>query len=175
LLYPQLSWEEFGGSFLSLMAYLSPKGRIGENSMPVKQRPCPGTRNGVLRDSSDMVNIARLPEPQFPEDATLRPSERYLKPMPHHALKSGLLQCNLRGVERFLVKEFKGMSGAPKSLYNVQQGRTWDRLTGTSHVPYGDTGPVLAVGVTPHQGGRESRPQGEGGQVIGHSRAERCA
>ncbi len=28
----------------------------GDNSMPVKQRPCPGTRNGVLRDPSDMVN-----------------------------------------------------------------------------------------------------------------------
>src|SRR5512135_719293 len=32
--------------------------------------------------------------------------------------------------------------------------------------PYGDTGPVLVVRVTPHQGGRESRPQGEGGQVM---------
>src|SRR6267154_4886045 len=29
---------------------------------------------------------------------------------------------------------------------------------------YGDGGLVVVVGVTPHQGGRESRPQGEGGQ-----------
>src|SRR5882672_8281105 len=32
--------------------------------------------------------------------------------------------------------------------------------------PYGDTGPVVVVRVTPHQGGRESRPQGQGGQVM---------
>jgi len=34
--------------------------------------------------------------------------------------------------------------------------------------PQGDGGLVVAAGVTPGQGGRESRPQGEGGQVIGH-------
>ena len=32
---------------------------------------------------------------------------------------------------------------------------------------YGDGGLVVVAGVTPGQGGRESRPQGEGGQVIG--------
>src|SRR6266853_3955121 len=32
--------------------------------------------------------------------------------------------------------------------------------------PYGDTGLVVVVRVTPQQGGRESRPQGEGGQVM---------
>src|SRR6202035_3068009 len=32
--------------------------------------------------------------------------------------------------------------------------------------PYGDTGLVVAVRVTPHQGGRESRLQSEGGQVM---------
>jgi hypothetical protein len=68
------------------------------------------------------------------------------------------------------------MSGAPKLLYDVWQGRTWDHLTGTCHVPYGDTGLVVVVGLAPHQGGRESRPQsGEGGQVIGHSKAGRYA
>jgi hypothetical protein len=74
------------------------------------------------------------------------------------------------------MREFKGMSGAPKSLCYVWQGRTWDRLTGASQVPYGDTGLIVVVGATPHQGGRENRPQpGEGGQVIGHSKAARCA
>ena len=73
------------------------------------------------------------------------------------------------------MREFKGMNGAPKSLYYVWQGRTWDRLTGTRHVPYGDRGPVVVVGVTPHRGGRESRPQGQGGQVIGYPRAGRYA
>src|SRR6266542_4086600 len=36
--------------------------------------------------------------------------------------------------------------------------------------PYGDAGPVVVVGVTPHQGVRESRKQGKGGQVIGYRR-----
>ena len=67
------------------------------------------------------------------------------------------------------------MSGAPKSLYDVWQGRTWDRLTGTRHVPYGDTGLVVVAGVTTCQGGRESRPQGEGGQVTGYPKAGRYA
>ena len=143
--------------------------------MPVKQWPCPGTRNGVLRDPSDTVK-ARLPESQSPEDATFRPSEMYLKPAPCHAFESALIGRNLRGAERLPMKEFKGMNGAPKSLYDVWQGRTWDRLTDTSQVPYGDTGPVVVVGVTPHQGGRETRPQpGEGGQVIGYSKAARYA
>jgi hypothetical protein len=156
------------------MAYLDPKGN-GERSMPVKQRSCPGTRSGALRDPSETVK-ARLPESQSPEDATFRPSEMYLKPAPCHAFESALIGRNLRGAERLPVKEFKGMSGAPKSLYNVWQGRTWDHLTGTSQVPYGDTGLVVVVGVTPHQGGRESRPQsGEGGQVIGYSKAARYA
>jgi hypothetical protein len=39
----------------------------------------------------------------------------------------------------------------------------------------GDGGPVVVVGVMPHQGGRESRPQGEGGQVTGYLKAGRYA
>src|SRR3954454_12488624 len=100
----------------------------------------------------------------------------YLKPAPCRALESVPIGRSLRGAERLPMREFKGMSGAPKSLCYVWQGRTWDRLTGPSHVPYGDTGLVVVVGVTPHQGGRENRPQsGEGGQVIGHSKAGRSA
>ena len=60
------------------------------------------------------------------------------------------------------------------------QGDEWDAyvtLTRTTRTnvgsptgreSYGDGGPVVVAGVTPRQGGRESRPQGEGGQVIGH-------
>src|SRR5205085_5401041 len=36
----------------------------------------------------------------------------------------------------------------------------------TGRESYGDGGLVVVAGVTPGQGGRESRPQGEGGQVI---------
>src|SRR6266567_6847254 len=40
---------------------------------------------------------------------------------------------------------------------------------------YGDGGLVVVAGVAPCQGGRESRPQGEGGQVIGHRKVGRYA
>src|SRR6266699_4156613 len=39
--------------------------------------------------------------------------------------------------------------------------------------PYGDTGAVVVVRVTPHQGGREGRPQGKGHQVAGYPDTER--
>ena len=41
--------------------------------------------------------------------------------------------------------------------------------------PHGDGGPVVVAGVTPGQGGRESRLQGEGGQVTGHREIVRYA
>jgi hypothetical protein len=71
------------------------------------------------------------------------------------------------------VRAFKEMSGTPTSCYDVQLGRTWDHLRDAS--PMGDGGPVVVVGVTPDQGGRESRPQGQGGQMTGHSNTGRYA
>jgi hypothetical protein len=50
------------------MAYLEPKGE-GNNSMPGKQRSCPGVRSEALRDPRDMGK-ATLPESQSPDDAT---------------------------------------------------------------------------------------------------------
>ena len=41
--------------------------------------------------------------------------------------------------------------------------------------PHGDGGLVVVAGVTTGQGGRESRLQGEGGQVTGHSKTGRYA
>jgi hypothetical protein len=58
---------------------------------------------------------------------------------------------------------------------------TLGRMTGTNagspagREPYGDRGPVVVVGVAPHQGGRESRLQGDGAQVAGYPRAGRYA
>ncbi|MGH4010554.1 MAG: tyrosine-type recombinase/integrase [Pseudonocardiaceae bacterium] len=49
LLYPLLSREGCGGRSLGLMAYLGPKGRRRENSMPGNRRPCPGVWGGVPR------------------------------------------------------------------------------------------------------------------------------
>lgn len=40
----------------------------------------------------------------------------------------------------------------------------------TGREPYGDGVPVVVAGVTTGQGGRESRPQGQGAQEIGHRR-----
>jgi hypothetical protein len=71
------------------------------------------------------------------------------------------------------MRAFKEMSGTPTSRCYVRQGRTWDRPRDTS--PGGDGGLVVVVGVTPDQGGRESRLQGEGGQVTGHPWAGRYA
>ncbi|MCA1672120.1 MAG: transposase, partial [Actinobacteria bacterium] len=47
LLYLLLSREGFGGRSLGLMAYLGPKGRRRENSMPGNQRPRPGVWGGA--------------------------------------------------------------------------------------------------------------------------------
>jgi hypothetical protein len=67
------------------------------------------------------------------------------------------------------------------------QGDEWDayvtlaRAAGTNvgspmgRESYGDGGLVVVAGVTPGQGGRESRLQGEGGQVIGHHQVGRYA
>src|SRR5216683_1032147 len=41
--------------------------------------------------------------------------------------------------------------------------------------PRGDGVPVVVVGVTTHQGGRESRLQGKGAQVTGYLTTERYA
>jgi hypothetical protein len=65
------------------------------------------------------------------------------------------------------MREFKVMSGTPKSC-SIRATRT-NVGSPKGREPYGDTGPVVVVGVTPHQGVRESRKQGEGGQVIGHA------
>jgi hypothetical protein len=55
-----------------------------------------------------------------------------------------------------------GMSGLPTSCSDVQQRRTAGLPTGGD--PYGNGVPTVVVGVTTHQGGRESQPQGEGAQ-----------
>ena len=71
------------------------------------------------------------------------------------------------------MRGFEEMNGTPTSRCYVQSGRTWDRRRDAS--PMGDGGPVVVVGVTPDQGGRESRPQGQGDQVTGHLNAGRYA
>jgi hypothetical protein len=171
LLYPRRSREELEGGFLGPMAYPDPKGERN-SSMPAKRRSGPGVRAGVSRDPCDMAK-AGLPKSQSPDDETRRPPERHLLPAPRSATTSFAGCRNLRGVERCPVRAIKEMSGTPTSRSDVQQGRTRDQPSGREH--QGDGVPIVVVGVAPHRGGRESRPQGEGAQVAGHRRARRYA
>jgi len=70
----------------------------------------------------------------------------------------------------------EGIQGDEWGAY-VALGRMTETNVGSpvGREPYGDGVPVVVVGVTPHQGVRESRKQGEGEQVIGHSKAWRYA
>ena len=55
------------------------------------------------------------------------------------------------------------MGGLRRARY-VQRRRTTGSPTGRE--PYGDGVPVVVAGVTTCRGGRESRSQGEGAQVV---------
>jgi hypothetical protein len=129
LLYPQFSWEELGGRFLGLMAYLDPKGE-GDQSMPGKQWPCPGVRARGAADPRNMVKATSGVQGDAP------------------------------------VRAFKEMSGPP----TFRSTRTTRTNAGSpmGRESHGDGGLVVVAGVAPRQGVRESRKQGEGGQVIGH-------
>ena len=114
-----------------------------------------------------------LPEAESPEDAKNRPPERHPKPAPRSVAASYRGRCNLRGVERCPVRAIKEMSRTPTSRSDVQQGRTRDQPSGRES--QGDGVPIVVAGVATRQGGRESRPQGEGAQVAGHRSAARYA
>jgi hypothetical protein len=170
-LYPRRSRDELEGRFVGLMAYPDPRGERN-NRMPAKRRPCPGVRAGVSRDPRDMAK-AGLPESQSPDDVMMRPSERHpiLTPCSATAWEGGC--CNLRSVERCPARAIKEMSGTPTSRSDVRQRRTRDQPWGCEAL--GDGVLVVVVGATTHQGGRESRPQGEGAQAMGCSVAGRYA
>ena len=70
----------------------------------------------------------------------------------------------------------EGIQGDEWGAY-VTLGRTTGTNTGSpaGHEPQGDGVPTVVVRVTTHQGGRESRLQGEGAQVIGYLSTERYA
>ena len=107
-----------------------------------------------------------MPEAQSPEDASRHPPERRLKPVPCPALVYRICRRNLRNTERYPMRVFKEMSGPPKFCL-IRTTRT-NAGSPTGRESYGDGGLVVVAGVTTCQGGRESRPQGEGGQVTGH-------
>jgi hypothetical protein len=70
----------------------------------------------------------------------------------------------------------EGIEGDEWAAY-VTLGRTTGTNAGSpaGREPHGDGVPVVVVGVATHQGGRESRPQGEGAQVAGDPEAGRHA
>ena len=94
------------------------------------------------------------------------PPERRLIPAPYPAPASADGRCNLRDMGRCPVRAFKEMSGEPKSR-SIRATRT-NVGSPKGREPYGDAGPVVVAGVTTGQGRRESRLQGEGGQVTGY-------
>ena len=153
------------------MAYLEPKGE-GDSSMPLKRRPCSGVGGGASWDPRDMAK-AGLPESQSPVDGRSHPSE-----------------IDARSRRRALPG-FSAMAWAPSERGAMPsegiEGDEWDAYltlsrtartnmgSPTGRESYGDGGPVVVAGVTTGRGVRESRNQGEGGQVIGHLRVGRYA
>jgi hypothetical protein len=140
--------------------------------MPENRRSSPGVRGDASWDPRDMAK-ATLPKPQSPEDAIAASVGKTPDTGATPCDNSHEWLSHLRGVERCPVRAIKEMSEAPKSRSDVQQGRTRDQPSGRE--PQGDRVPIVVVRFTPHQGGRESRPQGEGAQVTGHPRTGRYA
>ena len=70
----------------------------------------------------------------------------------------------------------EGIQGDEWGAY-VTLGRTTRTNAGSpaGREPQGDGVPIVVVGVTTHQGGRESRLQGQGAQVTGYLSTERYA
>jgi hypothetical protein len=99
---------------------------------------------------------AGLLEAQSPDDESSHP--------PETMSETGALLCDSIDLSLSQPSEQAAM---PSEGMNVGSP--------TGRESYGDGGLVVVVGVTPDQGGRESRPQGKGGQVTGHSKAVRYA
>ena len=171
LLYPRRSREELEGGFLGPMAYPNPKGER-DNSMPAKRRSGPGVRAGVSRDPRDMAK-ARLPD--SPVSRRRKGASAGKTPETGATLCDGIPLVPTQPSERGALPS-EGNQGDERDAYV-----TLGRMTGTNagspagREPYGDGGPIVVVRVTPRQGGRESRPQGEGAQVAGYPKAGRYA
>ncbi len=150
-----------GGRSLGLLAYLDPKGE-GDRSLPGNQRPGPDVWDGALGDPRDMAK-AGLPESQSPEGESSHPPERHLKPAPGPAASWNYADAT-SGPGAMPSEGIEGDEwGAYITLHRVNETNVGSP---TGREPYGDAGLVVVAGVTPGRGGRESRPQGEGGQVI---------
>ena len=171
LLYPWLSREELGGMFLDLMPNPESKDKR-DSSLAANQRSCPGVWNDALGDPRDMVK-AGLPDSPVSRrrNSSSAGKTSVTGANPVAASYSG--RRNLQGMERCPMRAFKETNRTPKSRYIRAAGTNVGSPTGRE--PHGDGVPIVVVRVTPHQGGRESRPQGEGAQVTGYPKAWRYA
>jgi hypothetical protein len=167
LLYPQLSWEELGGRFLGLMAYLRFERILGDQSMPGKQRPCPGVQ---ARGAAGPVEYGEswIARSQISRRCKPPSTGKTSEPVPCPALVSLICRRNLRGTGRCPVRVFKEISWPPTFRSTRTTGTNVGSPTGRES--YGDGGLVVVAGVTTCRGERESRPQGEADQAIGHHR-----
>ena len=170
-MYPRRSRDELEGTFMGLMAYPDLKSER-DSSLPEKRRSDPSVRAEASRGPRDMAK-AGLPDSPIPSRRKGQSAGKTLET--GAMLCGGIVEGSPQPPER----------GALPSEGN--QGDEWDayvvlgRMTGTNagspagREPHGDGVPIVVVRFTPHQGGRESRLQGEGAQVTGHPRTGRYA
>jgi hypothetical protein len=125
-----------------------------------------------LRDPCDMAKAGLL-KPQSPGD--VNEASVGMAPDADATPGAGIVERSAQPSGcRAMPNE--GIQGDEWGAY-VTLGRTTRTNAGSpaGREPQGDGVPVVVVGVTTHQGGRESRPQGEGAQVIGYLSTERYA
>ena len=92
-MYPQHSWEDLGGMFLGLMAYLKPKGGW-DKSMPLKPWSGEGIeqRHGEVRVTWQKLDCLKS---NLRSVNTRTHRKRCLKPVPCHALAWDIGRRNL--------------------------------------------------------------------------------
>jgi hypothetical protein len=125
-----------------------------------------------LRGPCDMAK-AKLPEPQSPDGAKQRPPE--MTPVIGATTCAGIVKGPVQPLGRGAMPS-EGIQGDEWGAY-VTLGRTSRTNAGSpvGREPHGDGVPIVVVGVTAHQGGRESRLQGKGAQVTGYPTSGRYA
>ena len=144
------------------VTYLLPKGK-GDHSMSRKRSAAERTYKAGLQDPRAMVK-ARLLEIQFPAvyEFARRHSVRNDDAILVQAFSGGVM--NTSTVWARDNESWQGNEWITYSVLNVPNRRNTGSPTG--HEPHGDGASIVVVSVTPHQGRRESRLQGEGKQVV---------
>jgi hypothetical protein len=140
--------------------------------MPGKRRSGSDVRGEASRDPRDKAKAGLL-EAQSPDDEMERPPARH--PMPTPCPVTAPRVRSSQPSERGALPS-EGNQGDEWDAY-VTLGRTTATNAGspTGREPQGHGVPIVVVRFTPHQGGRESRPQGEGAQATGYPRTGRYA